>query len=92
MLRALHAYQPGTDLVWVQGEPTNMGAWTFLKVRFENFLAEHDFKLRRISRVESASPSTGSASAHKLEQDDLVNEAFAGLKQFSRGPKPSLAQ
>lgn len=79
LLDALKPYKPGTDLVWVQEEPTNMGAWSFMKVRFGDLLAEHKFKLRRLSRVESASPSTGSASAHKLEQDELVEEAFAGL-------------
>ena len=77
LLEALSPYPSGTDLVWVQEEPANMGAWSFLKVRFGDFLAEHNFKLRRISRVESASPSTGSASAHKLEQDELIEEAFA---------------
>jgi 2-oxoglutarate dehydrogenase E1 component len=77
LLDALSVYPPGTDLVWVQEEPTNMGAWTFLKVRFGDVLAENRFKLRRISRVESASPSTGSSSAHKLEQDELIDEAFA---------------
>jgi 2-oxoglutarate dehydrogenase E1 component len=77
LLEALSPYAPGTDLVWVQEEPTNMGAWTFLKVRFGDYLAEHNYKMRRISRVESASPSTGSASAHKLEQDELIDEAFA---------------
>ncbi len=74
---ALRPYVAGTDLVWVQEEPANMGAWSFLKVRFGDFLAEHNYKLRRISRVESASPSTGSASAHKLEQDELIDEAFS---------------
>lgn len=76
---SLAAYRPGTDLVWVQEEPTNMGAWSFMKVRFGDYLADAGFKLRRISRVESASPSTGSFSAHKLEQDELLDEAFADL-------------
>ncbi|QDV24078.1 2-oxoglutarate dehydrogenase E1 component [Aureliella helgolandensis] len=79
LAEALQPYQPGTDLVWVQEEPTNMGAWQFMKVKFGDMLADLNFKLRRISRVESASPSTGSASAHKLEQDDLIEEAFANL-------------
>jgi 2-oxoglutarate dehydrogenase E1 component len=79
LLDAIKPYQPGTDLVWVQEEPTNMGAWSFMKVRFGDTLMEHQFKLRRVSRVESASPSTGSASAHKLEQDELVDAAFEGL-------------
>ncbi|MCR9296873.1 MAG: 2-oxoglutarate dehydrogenase E1 component, partial [bacterium] len=79
LLASLEAYAPGTDLVWVQEEPTNMGAWSFFKVRFGDLLADSGFRLRRISRVESASPSTGSASAHKLEQDELIEEAFQGL-------------
>jgi 2-oxoglutarate dehydrogenase E1 component len=56
-----------------------MGAWQFMKMRFGDCLSDNGFKLRRISRVESASPSTGSASAHKLEQDELLDEAFAGI-------------
>ena len=80
LLGALKHYKPGTDLVWVQEEPTNMGAWSFFKVRYGDILADHQLKLRRVSRVESASPSTGSASAHKLEQDELIDEAFANLK------------
>ncbi len=79
LLAALEPYKAGTDLVWVQEEPTNMGAWQFLKVRFGDVLNDKGFRLRRLSRVESASPSTGSASAHKLEQDELVDEAFENL-------------
>ena len=80
LLGAVKGYQPGTDLVWVQEEPANMGAWSFMKVRFGDALSEASFRLRRLSRVESASPSTGSASAHKLEQSELIDEAFADLK------------
>jgi 2-oxoglutarate dehydrogenase E1 component len=79
LVDAMKPYKPGTDLVWVQEEPTNMGAWTFMKMRFGDCLADCQFKLRRISRVESASPSTGSAPAHALEQQELIDEAFAGL-------------
>lgn len=79
ILEALEPYQPGTELFWVQEEPTNMGAWQFMKMRFGDSLADRNFKLQRISRVESASPSTGSASAHKLEQEELIDEAFANL-------------
>lgn len=79
ILEALAPYKAGTELLWVQEEPTNMGAWSFLKVRFGDCLFDHGFKLQKLSRVESASPSTGSASAHELEQNELVDEAFAGL-------------
>jgi 2-oxoglutarate dehydrogenase E1 component len=79
LLAALKPYQPGTELLWVQEEPTNMGAWQFMKVRFGDCLNDAGFRLRRVSRVESASPSTGSAVAHQLEQQELIEEAFAGL-------------
>ncbi|MBX3423118.1 MAG: 2-oxoglutarate dehydrogenase E1 component [Pirellulaceae bacterium] len=76
LLTALRPYQPGTDLVWVQEEPTNMGAWQYMKVRFGDCLMEQGWKLTRISRVESASPSTGSARSHSLEQQELLDETF----------------
>jgi 2-oxoglutarate dehydrogenase E1 component len=76
ILGQLNAYSPGTDLVWIQEEPSNMGAWQFLKVRFGDFLLDHGFRLRLISRLESASPSTGSSGSHALEQADLIKEAF----------------
>ena len=65
----------GKELVWVQDEPTNMGAWPYIKLNFGDELAKK-FALSRASRVESASPSTGSMAAHKLEQADLMEEAF----------------
>jgi 2-oxoglutarate dehydrogenase E1 component len=68
----------GSEIVWVQDEPTNMGAWPYMKLNFGDELSSK-YKLRRASRVESASPSTGSLAAHKLEQADLISEAFEGL-------------
>ena len=75
---ALEGLPDGTDLVWVQEEPTNMGCWPYLKLRFGDKLAER-FPLRSVTRAESASPSTGSMATHKLEQAELIDEAFAGL-------------
>jgi 2-oxoglutarate dehydrogenase E1 component len=59
------------EKVWVQEEPKNMGAFTFLR-RYEQF---DDFKL--IARKSSASPATGYASVHAQEQAKIVNNAFA---------------
>jgi 2-oxoglutarate dehydrogenase E1 component len=58
------------ELVWVQEEPLNMGAWTFLATRTK-------LPLRVIAREESASPATGSAKAHAIEQEKIISEAFA---------------
>ncbi len=59
------------EKVWVQEEPKNMGAFTFLR-RYTQF---DEFKL--IARKSSASPATGYASVHAQEQAKIVNNAFA---------------
>jgi 2-oxoglutarate dehydrogenase E1 component len=59
------------EKVWVQEEPKNMGAFTFLR-RYVQF---DDFKL--LARKSSASPATGYASVHATEQAKIVNGAFA---------------
>lgn len=78
LMKSLDEYPPDTDLIWLQEEPANMGAWQFVKVHFGDTINQK-FKLRVLSRVESASPSTGSLSSHKLEQSDLLESAFADL-------------
>ena len=78
LMRALNSYAADTEVIWLQEEPANMGAWQFMKVHFSDAISQK-FRLRPLSRVESASPSTGSSSSHKLEQDDLLQAAFADL-------------
>jgi 2-oxoglutarate dehydrogenase E1 component len=80
-------YPDGTDLVWVQEEPFNSGAWYFMNANLPRMLGER-FALRCVSRAASASPATGSTNAHKLEQRQLVEEAFAELDS----PRASTAQ
>jgi 2-oxoglutarate dehydrogenase E1 component len=76
LLAALEPYRPGTPLLWVQEEPENMGAWRTLRVRFgEMLLARWPFS--GVARDASASPATGSARSHALEQQQLVERAFA---------------
>ncbi|MCZ4325740.1 multifunctional oxoglutarate decarboxylase/oxoglutarate dehydrogenase thiamine pyrophosphate-binding subunit/dihydrolipoyllysine-residue succinyltransferase subunit [Brachybacterium paraconglomeratum] len=69
---ALDAY-PDAPLVWVQEEPQNQGAWSFMAM---NFAVEVGRTLRVVARPASASPATGSTSAHKAEQEDLLTRAF----------------
>jgi 2-oxoglutarate dehydrogenase E1 component len=73
--RALASYRSGTEVFWVQEEPENMGAWRFVRERFDDPRLGQ-WRLRLVSRPESASPATGSAAAHKLEQADLIQRAF----------------
>ena len=71
-------YPKGTEIVWVQDEPRNMGAWAFVNARFMDDLKD-EFSITCVSRAESASPATGSARVHEQEQDQMFDEAFAGL-------------
>ncbi|MFC2177463.1 thiamine pyrophosphate-dependent enzyme, partial [Actinomycetota bacterium] len=62
------------DLVWVQEEPANMGAWRFMT---RNLFIEAGRSSRGIYRKESASPATGNPQTHAREQQMLIETAFA---------------
>jgi 2-oxoglutarate dehydrogenase E1 component len=68
-------YAEATEVVWLQEEPENMGAWSFVHARLHACLPEH-LRLRHVSRTESASPAIGSAALHQLEQADLLRRAI----------------
>jgi 2-oxoglutarate dehydrogenase E1 component len=74
----LTEFPEAAPVFWVQDEPENMGAWRHLRARFGTRLFDrHPFS--GVCRAESASPATGSASSHRLEQQELLERAFAGL-------------
>jgi len=67
----------GTHVIWVQEEPENMGAWHYLRVTVSMaFLGRLPFS--GVCRPASASPATGSHAAHEIEQEQLLERAFAG--------------
>ncbi|MFP6616430.1 MAG: 2-oxoglutarate dehydrogenase E1 component [Candidatus Hydrogenedentota bacterium] len=71
----LDAYEPETPVLWVQEEPENMGAWRRMKGKFgERILGQFPFTVA--SRPASASPATGSAHSHRLEQENLIQLAL----------------
>jgi 2-oxoglutarate dehydrogenase complex dehydrogenase (E1) component-like enzyme len=72
----LERYPNASDVVWVQEEAANMGAWQFMAVNLPESLPAGR-TLRRISRRASASPAVGSAKVHEVEQRQLVAQAFA---------------
>ena len=74
--KRLASYPKDVDVVWVQEEPWNMGAWYFMRARLPEILGNEQ-PLRCIARPESASPATGSGASHKLEQKLLVDEVFS---------------
>ncbi len=67
---ALQRYAPDAELVWVQEEPSNMGAWRFVTNLFPR-------SIHYVGRAENPSPATGSKKRHDLEQAQLVTEALS---------------
>jgi 2-oxoglutarate dehydrogenase E1 component len=74
-LKAVLAQFPNAeDFAWVQEEPANQGAWSFVALN----LLEHleGVRLRRISRPAAAAPAVGSAKMHDAEQSALIEASL----------------
>ncbi len=66
---------PGAEVVWVQEEPANQGAWPFIALNLPEHLGGRP--LLRASRKASASPAVGSHAVHEEQQREVVATAFA---------------
>ncbi len=75
--QALNQHAQARDFVWVQEEPANMGALSFVEPRLHRLIGPG---VRTIKRAASATPATGSHKAHELEQKTLLNMAFTTIK------------
>jgi 2-oxoglutarate dehydrogenase E1 component len=73
---AIDAHPNAREVVWIQEEPKNMGAHFFVVPRIGQLVQSKGLKMRSIKRSPSASPATGSAKAHELEQKTLLSLAF----------------
>ncbi len=71
----LERYGRPAEVRWVQEEPRNMGAWSFVAPHLQSLLG--DCRVRYVGRPAAGSPATGSARRHQLEQRALVEAAFA---------------
>jgi 2-oxoglutarate dehydrogenase E1 component len=73
---AIAAHPEAREVVWVQEEPANMGAHSFVMPRLRR-LAQGRSVLS-VKRSAAASPATGSAKAHEMEQKTLIDLALGG--------------
>ncbi|MBS0959947.1 MULTISPECIES: 2-oxoglutarate dehydrogenase E1 component [Acetobacter] len=74
---------PNAEVIWCQEETENGGAWLFADRRIESALTLVKHKAGRpvyVGRAAAASPATGLARIHAVEQTDLVERAL-GLKK-----------
>ena len=73
----LARYPQAKDVVWVQEEPRNMGAWTFILEHLPSLLHARQ-TLRYAGRQAQASPAVGFQKMHQQQQTALLNLALAG--------------
>ena len=74
MLGVIEAYPSVEEVVWVQEEPENMGAWDFVRPALEGLAGGR--RTAVIARPRSSSPAEGSAARHAQNQDRLVRAAL----------------
>ena len=71
---SLDSFLNAVEIIWVQEEPANMGALAFMLPRLHDLAGGRP--VRSVKRSASASPATGSAKAHEIEQSTLINLSF----------------
>jgi 2-oxoglutarate dehydrogenase E1 component len=71
----LDRYPNAADIVWLQEEPENMGAWEFVRPGLEELIGDRR-ALHYVGRARNSSPSEGSAAWHQLNQKAIVEQAF----------------
>src|SRR5437879_6007021 len=74
LVAAISAHPSAREIVWVQEEPANMGGLFYVVPRLDRIAG--GLPVRSVKRSASASPATGSAKAHELEQKTLLTLAF----------------
>ncbi len=75
-LRSVLDGYPGLrEVMWLQEEPENIGAWEFVRPRLEEVIGQR-WPLRYVGRARSASPSEGSAAWHQVNQRMLIDQAY----------------
>ncbi len=74
---ALDQHPGAAEVVWVQEEPGNMGALSYVMPELRRMV--RDRVMISVKRKPSASPATGSAKAHDMEEKTLLDLAFGVL-------------
>lgn len=83
----LALYANAQEVIWVQEEPRNMGAWPFMRGRIPPLLDHSQHTFGYAGRPESASPAPGSHTIHHEEQEDLIEAAFEPASTERRSRK-----
>ena len=79
--KALNRYPKLKEVIWLQEEPENMGAWMFIYPFLRKFI-KGTVPLHFIGRRRNSSPAEGTASMHKVNQEALLKQVFMIGKQL----------
>ena len=75
--KILAKYKNADQFFWVQEEPENMGAWTFVMKKMRHI------NLQYIGRREAASPATGYAKTHHAQLEEILHQVFEGINSIN---------
>jgi 2-oxoglutarate decarboxylase len=73
----LDEYPNAEQFFWVQEEPANQGAWPTFGLTLPEVCPDKLSGIKRISRRAMSAPSSGSSKVHAVEQQEIIDEAFA---------------
>lgn len=80
ILKIVKRYPNLKEMVWVQEEPKNMGAWNFVEPRLKK-IAGANIDVSYVGRRRRSSPAEGDPNVHKREQARIIEEAFSTKKE-----------
>ncbi|HEY7090772.1 MAG TPA: 2-oxoglutarate dehydrogenase E1 component [Tepidisphaeraceae bacterium] len=83
---ALSRYRQAQEFVWVQEEPKNRGAWSFVSPRLMEMLP--DTVVQYVGREESASPAAGAFKMHQVEEQEIMTAALGARPAPASQPAP----
>jgi 2-oxoglutarate dehydrogenase E1 component len=75
MQELLESYPNLAEIMWVQEEPKNMGAWSHGQIWLDE-LIRGCWPLHYLGRPASSSPAEGSAAWHAVNQKALIEQAY----------------
>ncbi|WP_238382170.1 multifunctional oxoglutarate decarboxylase/oxoglutarate dehydrogenase thiamine pyrophosphate-binding subunit/dihydrolipoyllysine-residue succinyltransferase subunit [Mycobacterium neumannii] len=77
LAETLDRYPNVEQYLWVQEEPANQGPWPTFGLTLPEVLPEKLSGITRVSRRAMSAPSSGSSKVHAVEQQEIIDEAFA---------------
>ena len=78
--RIVNRYKNLKEVIWVQEEPKNMGAFRYMEPKLTEIIPSH-LSISYIGRPGMASPAEGDPLVHKKEQERIIHEVFTKTKE-----------